>query len=251
MGNQPISTYLIHPSEIVGVLANVPDQPPNQPKAEKTLRRLLSTRTNGTALAMTLDEVIQGFNVEKFVESVSPEKMVRDLYLRLVPVHELERGLLPIMYSMNQPFFEDNQPTQNGSGLYHSPDIITTWSCAGHLPGEPHAGKHAETRKMPSIGVLDRTDIRPDKAKEYALLMRYLIEKGFTVGTSYVAPQLSPKGNQISLRGFKSGGTDREFIDSIRQYWRDIIDVLNLFNPNIQIDPAMVDAIRPAYQTVR
>ena len=56
----------------------------------------------------SLDEITWGVDVEKFI-GVSVEEMISSLYERLVPVHQLERGMLPVIYAINNQVFEDNE----------------------------------------------------------------------------------------------------------------------------------------------
>ena len=178
---------------------------------------------------LDLNYALWGIDCEKYINA-SNEEMINFLYQRLVPAHQLERGMLALIYAINQNL-QTNQFRKNRNGVYQSSGMITMQSCIGHLLTEPQTGIDIGILKRPFIQFFSVNEIASSNRRKYQSLLKTFKK------TPYYNP--TPK---VTLTELKSP------IKDIQTFWHDIIKIINQYNKQVSIDPAIViEAIRPDY----
>ena len=176
-----------------------------------------------------LSQILWEINCQKYIEA-SNEEMVSYLYNRLVRVHELERGMLPVIYAINKNFKKENSFYLIPNGSYHSEDIITFQSCTGHLVGEPQTGKNMGTIKYPFIAFVPEAE----KNKRFNDLWN-LCKK-----TEYHHKKYDEKAHAVGVIARRT-----VFTGDVRQFWHDVIDLINEYNRESILDHDLAEVIRP------
>lgn len=196
-------------------------------RAKATLERLLPDQD------MTLDEALWGVDMSNYTD-IPADVMTAQMYERLVPVHMLERGMLPVIYAFNSKGFRRNTYIQSGHGDYlFSTDIITMMSCTGHRIGELQTGRDIGQVKSGFIEFYLPPKAPKRQAKECGAVVNLFRDKSYLF---YDGRTDTDKLFQIEL-------TD----EGCREFWNDVIETIGEYNSEVGLKNSLVDEIRPKY----
>ncbi|MBU0616026.1 MAG: hypothetical protein KJ601_08110 [Nanoarchaeota archaeon] len=185
------------------------------PKKRQSTRALIPDE-------MPLEQALRGVTEE--YAGIPNEEMAKHLYERLVPVHYIETGLVPIIYAFNIRYHGSNQLIDDWMSFYRSSDIITMQSCSGHLENEQSTGRTVPWAKAPFIAFdHDRPELQ--RFQSYAAQVE-----------DYPFPMIMMRVNCVPDAD--------SFVHQLREFWHNVIDDLNAYTP-INIKHDLVDEIRP------
>lgn len=186
---------------------------------------------------ISIEDALRRVDYTEYVKGVSNELMVKELYERLVSVHQLERGMVGPIYVVNRQFRNDNTFYKCLDGITSS-DNVTYQSCAGHLSGEPQIGRDMGFTKTPFVAFLREEDIIPRNKGQYTGLIESL-KRGKGLNFNEGESCLPKAYRQI-------GSVDEDIIISeIRDFWKSFLGRLNEDYGEQTFDLGLADVIRP------
>lgn len=202
-------------------------------KAREMAREVVISR----ARELTLNDALRGVDYTNYVRGISNASMAKELYERLVPVHDIEKGVVAPVYFVNQPFMENGKFCERIDGIYSS-DIITYWSCAGHLPGEPQTGRDTGRIKPPCMFFFSGWDLKGKDKEEYGRMLN-LLRRG-----KYDVTEMGGFG--VGVCGKISSDNEDEVIAQMQDFWRSFLGDLNEHHKRNIFDLRLAEVIRPS-----